>query len=153
MNKSDDDPGTARAMALASELRTANGRLKRRLREQAGPYDLKWSQIAVLVRLDREGPATVTALARAEGVRPQSMGETVAALQSLSLVQGSPDPEDGRQTLLSLTPACRERIRADRAKRDDWLSCAIRQKLTVQEQKLLSQAVELIKRLVGPESN
>ena len=39
-----------------------------------------------------EGPATVTSLARAEGVRPQSMGATVAALQEAGLVGGAPDP-------------------------------------------------------------
>ncbi len=61
------------AAALVGDLRMALGRLKRRLREQAGPNDFSDSQKSVLVRLDRDGAATVSALARAEGVRPQSM--------------------------------------------------------------------------------
>ncbi|MEI9986743.1 MAG: hypothetical protein WDN69_28380 [Aliidongia sp.] len=60
------DPDTARAATLAAELRTLLGRLKRRLREQAPPGDLTWPHLSVLGHLDRDGPATVTALARVE---------------------------------------------------------------------------------------
>src|SRR5882672_9778771 len=99
-----DDPNAARASALAGDLRVLIGKLKRRLREQAHTGDLTWSQMSVLSRLEREGPATVTTLARAEGVRPQSMGATVSVLEEAGLVSGAPDASDGRQTILSLTP-------------------------------------------------
>ena len=66
---------------MASELRIVLGKLKRRLREHANKGDMSLSQMAVLGYLDREGPSTVTTLARAEGVRSQSMGATVAALE------------------------------------------------------------------------
>jgi len=124
------------------------GKLKRRLREQAHFGDLTWSQSSVLTRLEREGPATVTNLARAEGVRPQSMGATVAGLEEAGLVSGAPDPADGRQTILSLTPACRKMIKAGRAAREDWLFHAIRANLKTAEQGELAKAVELLKRLV-----
>ena len=137
-------------MALASELRALIGQLRRRLREQAGPHDLGLSQLSVLGRLYRDGPATVTALARAEGMRPQSMGEAVAALQAAGLVQGTPDPHDGRRTLLSLTQTSRDMIKASRARRDDWLFRAISRKLSPPERKELAHAVVLLKRLVGP---
>src|SRR5277367_5231656 len=96
------DMDDAHLLALAGDLRAVIGQLKRRLREQAGWGDLTWSQTSVLSRLDREGPATVTTLARVEGMRPQSMGAIVSALQAAGLVTGSPDPTDGRQTVLSL---------------------------------------------------
>ena len=133
---------------LAAELHTLSGKLKRRLREQASAGDLTPSQAAVLVHLDRNGPTTVTALARAEGVRPQSMGATVAVLEAAGLVKGSPDPQDGRQTILSLTPACRDKIKNGRAARQDWLFRAIQTKLTAQEQQQLAAALELLNRLV-----
>jgi DNA-binding MarR family transcriptional regulator len=142
------DPDTARALALASELRILTGRFKRRLREQSSPGDLTWSQVAVLGHLERDGPATVTGLARAEGVRPQSMGATVAVLETARLISGTPDPADGRRTIYSLTPACRDWIERSRAAREDWLFRAIRAKLAPAEQKLLASAVELLKRLV-----
>jgi DNA-binding MarR family transcriptional regulator len=143
-------PGTTRASALAAELRVLAGQLRRRLREQASLGDFTDSQIAVLRRLDSDGPATVTALARAEGMRPQSMGANVAALEAAGLISGTPDPNDGRQTILSLTAACRQKVKAGRTAREDWLFRAIRTNLAPAEQADLARAVELLKRLVGP---
>ena len=147
MNKQQSDPGTARALVLAGELRVLMGKLRRRLREQAHSEDLTGSQKAVLIHLDRDGPATVTTLARAEGVRPQSMGATVSVLEAAGLVNGAPDPTDGRQTILSLTAACREMIKAGRAAREDWLFHAIQANLAPAEQDELASAIALLKRL------
>jgi DNA-binding MarR family transcriptional regulator len=148
MSKRKADAGTVSVSVLAAELHTLNGKLKRRLREQASAGDLTPSQTAVLMHLDRDGPTTVSALARAEGVRSQSMGATVAVLEAAGLVRGAPDPADGRQTILSLTPACREKIKSGRAARQDWLVRAIDAKLTPQEQQQLAAAVKLLNRLV-----
>ena len=126
------------------------GKLKRRLREHANKGDLSLSQMAVLGYLDREGPSTVTALARAEGVRPQSMGATVSALETTGLVSGAPDPNDGRQTIWSLTPACRKWIRVGHAAREDWLFHAIQKKLSAAEQAQLAQGLALLRRLTEP---
>jgi DNA-binding MarR family transcriptional regulator len=133
--------------ALAAELRVAVGRLSRRLREQSDSGDLTGSQKSVVIRLERDGPATVTTLARAEGVRPQSMGATVATLEAAGLVSGSPDPADGRQTILSLTAACRERMKVSRAAKEDWLYRAIRTKFAADEQQSLVTVIEMIQRL------
>lgn len=138
-------------LALAGELRIVLGQLKRRLRDQVGFGDLTWSQASVLGRLDREGPATVTSLARAESMRPQSMGATVSALEAAGLVSGSPDPKDGRQTILSLTPTCQEWIKAGRAAKEDWLFRAIQNKLAPAEQEQLAALVKLLKRLAEGE--
>jgi len=136
-------------MALAMELQLLNGKLRRRLRAQATIGDLTPSQIAVLVYLERsEGGATVTDLAQAEGVRSQSMGATVAALQAMGLVVGEPDPNDGRKTLLSLTLACRERLAQGRSLRRDWLAHELEAQLSGEELKQLAAAVELLKRVV-----
>jgi DNA-binding MarR family transcriptional regulator len=148
MNDRQGDSEAARVSVLASELRVLIGKLKRRLREEAHSGDFTWSQTAVLGLLEREGPATVTTLAKAEGVRPQSMGATVSVLEAAGLVSGAPDPGDGRQTMLSLTPACREMIKLSRAAREDWLFRAIRTKLAARELEQLAAGVELLKRLV-----
>jgi DNA-binding MarR family transcriptional regulator len=150
MKQNPDDPGTDHASALAAELLVLIGKMKRRLREQAHIGDLTWSQISVLSHLERNGPATVTTLARAEGVRPQSIGATVAVLETAGLLSGVPDPTDGRQTIWSLTAACRERVKAGRAAREDWLLHAIQTRLAPAEQERLAIGVELLKRLVDP---
>jgi DNA-binding MarR family transcriptional regulator len=148
MNDRKGHPATVSVSVLAAELHALSGKLKRRLREQASAGDLTPSQTSVLMHLDRNGATTVTALARAEGVRSQSMGATIAALEAAGLVKGAPDPADGRQTILSLTPACREKIKSGRAARQDWLCRAIQTKLTPQQQQQLAAAVKLLNRLV-----
>ncbi|VWC51692.1 MarR family winged helix-turn-helix transcriptional regulator [Burkholderia lata] len=132
---------------LAGELRISVGKLMRRMREQIHPNDLTSSQKSVLLRLDRDGPATVSALARAESVRPQSMRVTVATLETLGAVSGEPDPSDGRQTLIALTPGFRKVLQANRAAKDDWLFRALHAQLSEAEQAELASAVKLLQRL------
>jgi DNA-binding MarR family transcriptional regulator len=142
------DSAERQTQALAARLRALTSKLKRRLREQADAGDLTPSQSAALVRLDQDGPMTLSALSRAEGVRPQSMSATVAALEAAGLVQGSPDPADGRQTLLALTPACVAWLTEGRAARQDWLAGALATRLSPEEQARLADAVGLLERLV-----
>ena len=147
MSKRKSNSRNAPASALASELRILINQLRHRLREQSHLGDYTWSQTSVIIRLERDGPATVSALARAEGVRQQSMGTTISTLEAAGLVKGSPDPADGRQTILSLTDACREMIRANRAAKDDWLFRVIQTQLSAAEQEQLATALELLKRI------
>jgi DNA-binding MarR family transcriptional regulator len=142
-------PRPATPDALALELRGFVGKLKRRLREQAYVGDLTPSQTAVLLRLEKDGPATTSALARAEGVRPQSMGAVVATLEAPGLIAGVPDPADGRQTLLTLTEPCRRWIADGRAARQDWLTRTLEARLSAQEQDQLAAALPLLQRLVA----
>ena len=143
-----DPPRTDLPAQLAVELHELVIKLRRRLREQADAGDLPPSQVAVLRRLEREGPITVSALARVAGVRSQSMGATVAALQAAGLVNGEPDPADGRQTLLSLTPSCRKWLRQNRAAKQDWLLRTIAAELNGREQQELARALALLNRVV-----
>ena len=148
MTATETPSDTRQTAALATDLRVLVGRLRRRLRDEAQPGDYSWSQISILGRLDRDGPATVSALARTEGMRPQSMGAIVATLQAAGLIVGTPHPTDGRQTLLTITDACRELMKSNRAAREDWLSRAIESHLDLNEQHALARAVTLLERLV-----
>nr|WP_193100613.1 MarR family transcriptional regulator [Burkholderia sp. Z1] len=147
MNTPSSSPETLPLAGLAGELRISVGKLIRRMREQTRPNDLTSSQRSVLLRLDRDGPATVSALARAESVRPQSMRVTVAALETMGAVSGAPDPTDGRQTLIALTPGFRKVLQANRAAKDDWLFRALHAQLSAREQAELASAVKLLQRL------
>jgi DNA-binding MarR family transcriptional regulator len=142
------DSESAQAAALAAELHIVTGALSRRLREQADVGDLTSAQKSVLLRLERDGPMTGSALARAEAMRPQSMGSIIAALEAAGYVAGAPDPSDGRQTLISLTDHFRDWVSAARAARRDWLLRTLQARLTAQEQHQLAGAVELLKRLL-----
>jgi DNA-binding MarR family transcriptional regulator len=152
MSKRSPVPESETAADLAAQLRTILSRLKRRLREQGGRGDLTPSQISVLLRLEKDGAATVSGLARAEGMRPQSMSSIVTSLQDAGLVSGIPDPNDGRKTLMSLSKKCEKLLQEGRAARQDWLTTTILQKLSAQEKQQLSTTIELLSRLTedGP---
>lgn len=147
MVKQSRTPESPQLAALAGELRISVSKLIRRVREQAHPGDFTSAQKSVLLRLDRDGPATVSALARAESVRPQSMRVTVAGLEEMGAISGQPDPTDGRQTLIALTPTFRKTVKASRAAKNDWLVRALQAQLSPQEQDTLAAAVKLLERL------
>ncbi|WP_200936936.1 MarR family winged helix-turn-helix transcriptional regulator [Leifsonia sp. Root112D2] len=136
-------------LSVATDLRVLIGKLRRRLRDQGNAGEFTWAQVAVLTRLERDGPASVTALAHAEGVRPQSMGATVATLEEAGIVSGSPDPTDGRRTILSLTDTAVERLTTTRAAKEDWLARSIDTLFTPAEQRQLAIGVELLTRLAN----
>jgi DNA-binding MarR family transcriptional regulator len=134
------------ATRAASELRLALGRLVRRVRAESG---VPLGQLAVLGLLDREGPQTTSDLAAVQRVRHQSMARTVGQLVALGHVAPEPHPSDKRKTLLSITPAGRDRLEGERARRVDWLARAMEEQLTVDELRLLEQAAVLLARLAA----
>lgn len=129
---------------LASELRVVLGQLVRRLRAE---HRFPLTHAAVLGRLDRQGPLSTVDLAGAERVRPQSMGQTLAELEAQGLVSRRPDEADGRRTLLELTDAGRQTLAEDRGRREGWLTQAIEQGFSAEEQEVLAQAIPLLARL------
>ena len=134
------------AESNAAELMQAVGVLLRRVRGEAGPEGPSWSQAAAMARLDRTGAMTTAELARAEMVKPQSMGTLLAELEQDGLVQRQPHPSDGRQILFSLTAAGVEARRRRQAAKLAWLTAAIAE-LDADEQRTLVGAIELVKRL------
>jgi DNA-binding MarR family transcriptional regulator len=129
---------------VASELRLVLGQLMRRLRAE---HRFPIGHGAVLGRLDREGPQSVSDLAAKERVRQQSMAQTVSDLEADGLVERRPDPADRRRALVSLTEHGITTLQADRRHRAGWLAQAIDEDLTPEEQAVLRDAVELLRRL------
>ena len=128
----------------ASELRLVLGQLVRRLRAE---YSFPVAQASVLSRLDREGPQKASALATAERVRPQSMAQTLAELETGGLIERRPDPADRRSSQIELTAEGRDRVLEGRGRREDWLAAAIAAELNPEEQRTLLAAVPLLQRL------
>ncbi|WP_188679893.1 MarR family winged helix-turn-helix transcriptional regulator [Subtercola lobariae] len=140
-------PATGLTPSLAADLRTVLGQLTRRLREQSNSGDFTHSQSAVLVQLERDGPTTMSALARTQGMRPQSMSTIVSALLEAGIVAGAPDANDRRKTLLSLTNFARNQIAAGRLAKEDWLLRAISTTLSPDEQEHLVTSIPVLRRL------
>ncbi len=103
----------------------------------------------MLGRLERDGPATLTALARVENMRSQSMGAIIGPLEEAGLIVGAADPDDGRQTLLSVTQLGQTYIRENRQAREDWLAGRIGDELTPEEQDTVRRALALFERIAA----
>lgn len=107
---------------LIVELRSAVMRLRRRLINERDPRnDLSVPQMVVLGLLARRGELTVGQLATFERVQPPTMTRTVKCLEADGFVARRPHETDGRQTLIRLTDAGKDRVSADRSRRDAWM--------------------------------
>jgi DNA-binding MarR family transcriptional regulator len=132
---------------LAAALRASIGLLLRRMRQTRPDDELSLPESSALTRLDRNGPATASALARLEQISPQSIGATLSALEGRGLVQRAADPQDGRRIVLSLTDTGRQTLRDKRSARTARLAQALQASFTQPELDVLAAAAPLLERL------
>jgi len=132
---------------VAGALLVSIGLLRRRLRQVLTEGELTLPESSALVRLDRGGPATSSALARLEQISPQSMGATLGSLEARGLVERRPDPQDGRRAVMSLTEAGLQALRNRRNARTEQLTRILANEFTRSELRQLMAAAPLIERL------
>lgn len=144
----DEEAGNgAELCGAAARLRIAVGRIARRLRQGHAVGELTLSEVSVLARLDRQGPATPGALAELERVRPQAMGTTLAALEDRGLVTRRPDEQDGRRVVMSVTAAGRGVLADRRSESTQRIGQVLTAEFTAAERRQLLDAVPLLERL------
>jgi DNA-binding MarR family transcriptional regulator len=142
-----DAPAPPNSLETAvTELLRSTGLLLRRLRAESNPSELTWSESVILARLDEVGSMTTADLARAEAVKPQSIGAALAVLEQEGLVRRRPHPTDGRQVLFALTDQGVATRRRNTILKRQWVSAAMA-KLDPEEQQTLISAAALFKRL------
>lgn len=130
------------------DLMQAVGLLLRRTRNEAGAGELSMTESVVISRLDNDGPTTTAALARAEGMKPQSMGTTINSLEEMGIVKRKPHATDGRQMLIELTSKGAQLRKKNREAKQMWLSQAIAE-LDADERATLFKAADIIRKLAG----
>jgi DNA-binding MarR family transcriptional regulator len=137
--------------SAVTDFTHAIGILMRRIRATGAAHDISLTESAVLGRLAKQGPATIADLARAEHIKPQSMGTILAALTERGLVARRPHPTDGRQVHIDLTPKGAAVRKSTRDTRHNWLTQAI-DGLDKRDQETLFTAGKIIKRLAENDS-
>lgn len=132
---------------LASSLRVAVMRLRRRLASERDPHnELSLSAMAVLGGLFKEGEMTLGQLADREKVQPPSMTRTVNCLEEGGFVARRQSETDKRLVLVTITDLGRETVKADRVRRDAWLSHRLAE-LTQAERDTLREAAPILEKL------
>ncbi len=132
--------------ALVTEFSHSVGLLVRRVRAEGAQDQLSWTETTVMKRLAIDGPATTADLARAEGVKPQSMGTIVATLEDLEFVTRKPHPTDGRQMNIEITAKGLAAWKTSKDAKHTWMAQAI-SRLTDDERATLFAAGEIMRRL------
>ena len=141
----DDD-----AARIARDLRLGVGRVARRLRQlyaQGGDDQLAFIALAVLSRLQRDGPASASQLASGERVTAQAIGAAMADLDRRRLVERTPDPGDRRRSVVSLTDGGRAALSGREQRVLDRLVAAVETGYSPAERRRLAAAAPLLDRL------
>jgi DNA-binding MarR family transcriptional regulator len=133
------------AEALADNV----NRLARRLRQRPLSGQLTQSEVAALARLTRNASVTVADLARAEKVRPQSMGAVVDSLEGRGLLKRQRDRADGRRVLLTVTRVGRETAERGRTPRTDQLAAGLSSGFSEEELEQIVAVAPLLGRLAA----
>lgn len=130
---------------LTAELRTAVARIYRRFRSERGDGELGDAALAVLIRLHKHGPSTLTELSDLDRVTAGSMSQTIKRLSTGGFIARRKDVADGRRVLIELTPAGEQVAGAARAHSENWLNARLAE-FTDDERAVLKQAAALMRR-------
>ncbi len=142
-----DDRQTDQALLdAAKRVRRGATALAARARAQR-TGELSLNQTAVLGLLVKGGAMTPGEVAGRLRTQPQSLTRVFAALERRGWLTRTPDPRDGRQSLLSISTPGRQVLTAEMRPRDAWLATAIGGALTEAERDLLVIAAGLMERL------
>ena len=133
----------------AHDVRIGVVALARRLGAERQDHPVSALGVAVLARLNREGPRTPGQLAEAERVSPQTLTRVLAGLGARSLLVRQPHPGDGRQALLDISDEGLELVLRDAACREEWLADALATALTPAEQQIVRVAAGLMLRVAS----
>jgi DNA-binding MarR family transcriptional regulator len=132
----------------AAKVRMAIVRISRRLRQEAATEEtgLTPTSTSALASIDRHGPLTPSELARIERVKRPTMTRTLGHLEKLGLVERTPDPADGRSSLVAVNADGRDRLRRLRRRKNAYLARRMRD-LPAADVETLERAAEILDRM------
>src|SRR5271156_6883437 len=142
-NATEEQPAEVEGADLGGQVRSAVGRLYRRFRSERPEGSLGDAALAVLTRLHKHGPQTLTELSEHDRVSPASMSQTVNRLTSAGYAVRTRDPGDRRKVLFSTTAEGDELASATRAQRNAWLDQRL-QALSAEDRAGIARATALL---------
>ncbi|MEO6702133.1 MAG: MarR family transcriptional regulator [Jatrophihabitantaceae bacterium] len=139
-------PALTTQTELASALRLSLLRAARRLRSQRVNTAVTLSQLSALATVGKYGPLSAGEIASVERVQPPSMTKILASLEAAGWVERAAQPEDRRQSIISITESGRELLSEETRARDEWLSQRLAD-FSEADLKILRAAVGVLDRL------
>jgi DNA-binding MarR family transcriptional regulator len=134
---------------LATDLRTILTRLIKKLRSESATHGkISLTERAVIKLLDKQGPMLPSEIARMEKVTTQSMSQILNHLAELGYIVREPQETDKRKVSISLSEMGQAFLHSVRHEADEWLSKAIREACTADDQAILRQALGPLTKLV-----
>ncbi|MYW64056.1 MarR family transcriptional regulator [Streptomyces sp. SID8379] len=134
--------------AVAAALLAGVSTLVRRTLQLPVDSGLTMPQRTALSQLERLGPTTSSALAREVQITAQAMGATLGVLRDRGFVERTPDPDDGRRMVLTVTEDGRQALRDKRNARAELIAGVLSSDaFTPAELERLAAAAPLIERL------
>lgn len=124
-------------------------RLARRLRQSVLDTPLTGSGLTLLASLHRDGSMSAVALARNEGLQPQSLSRLLNRLESAGLIEQSTDPVDRRRHIIAITCSGRAALNQAMGQRRQWLAEAIAQQLDETERATLLAAADIMLKIAA----
>jgi DNA-binding MarR family transcriptional regulator len=129
---------------VAEELRAAVGDFVRAARSDEQLSD---NQLSILGMLDREGPATIAALAARCRIRHQSATKVVEQLRTAQMVDIGAHPSDRRAVHVVISQTGYAALREERGRRSAWIAKAIHTSLSEHEQEDIPAFIALLRQL------
>jgi DNA-binding MarR family transcriptional regulator len=120
--------------------------MARRLRQEAGTA-LGPSQAAALATIERHGPLAPSELAERERIKRPTATRIIGHLEKAGLVARVRDPEDGRSSILSVTPEARALLRRLRQRKTAYLAQRLRD-LEPGDRAALEHAADVLERML-----
>jgi len=146
MNRYDGSVAKDSNADRAVRVQQLTGRLMRRMRAQAADAEsLSITQDWALALLI-QSPMSGADLARAQGVRAQTMSTAVAGLERAGYVRREADSRDGRRIVLHPTDAGIDAYEASRAHKQQWLQDALAG-FDADELRMLDGGLDILERL------
>lgn len=134
---------------LTERLQRVLGRLGRMLRREA-PSVLGQGAMSALHTLSAGGPLRPSDLAAREGIRPPTLTRILTVLEDAGYIVRTPDPADGRASLIAVTELGTRTLLHTRSARASHLARHIAE-LTEQQRRVLAQALPVLETLASLE--
>jgi DNA-binding MarR family transcriptional regulator len=141
---------------IAARLRFAVVRTSRRLRQDANAAEdaggLSPTLNAALATISNHGPLTPSELAERERVRRPTATRIISSLVDLGLVSRTPDPTDGRGSLVAATPEGSALLKRLRGRKNAYLAKRMRD-MDAEDVATLERASEILERLLDEDNS